>query len=640
MRILQKITRSFIHAFVLLSCICMVATPTAYAQTADEAGKVLMAIGEVKAVRKGQSIPLTRGASIQAGDSLITGIASNAQVRMSDGAIIALRAQTEFKIDEYKYNGKQDGSEKASLSLVKGGVRAVTGAIGQQNKDNLQVNAVVATVGIRGTGFNINYCEANCFNQNKTPAKDGLYAGVFEGQITVKNEAKTDTLGVNQFLYVADKNTAPVRLSTPPNFLPDPLSGQKAAKKDKSNAAEIPSLNAAVAPPRQPADSQVAPPFSPLTNLMGITINQAPAITVTGSFDPPTTWYNKPNLGNGYTLQSFYQDNPAKPNYLYYLQLAETWPAGTPGTDGLPPHNIGTYNADGSLKETPNVKANYGEQTYAGPGTTGQPTNGFTVNNVGAGQTATQSQITLSSAYDAQYQGVTYPGVRVNFQIGSQIDSAHQQEGGNYGVETTTPGVYKGIVSWGRWANGFIQQISSYGTNPGDPVAIPAGSGFHYVVGELFNITLAPVAPTYNFTLMGATTPTAVSNPQGTWLVTGGNLTANLATTASPGISGNLSLYTSQTAGYGNYNMAFASSGPISTISPGSNVALAQTQVSTAVTKQNGTLATCAGGCAGSGNVSFYGSSTAAATGPQAAGLSYNFNTGSNVVQGVAVFKR
>ncbi|QWE11724.1 FecR domain-containing protein [Polynucleobacter sp. AP-Titi-500A-B4] len=632
MRILQqKITRTLMQAFVLLSCIYMVATPTAYAQTADEAGKVLMAIGEVKAVRKGQSIPLTRGASIQAGDSLITGIASNAQVRMSDGAIIALRAQTEFKIDEYKYNGKQDGSEKASLSLVKGGVRAVTGAIGQQNKDNLQVNAVVATVGIRGTGFNINYCEANCFNQNKTPAKDGLYAGVFEGQITVKNEAKTDTLGVNQFLYVADKNTAPVRLSTPPNFLPDPLSGQKAAKKDKSNAAEIPSLNAAVAPPRQPADSQVAPPFSPLLNVGGITINQAPAITVTGSFDPPTTWYNKPNLGNGYTLQSFYQDNPAKPNYLYYLQLAETWPAGTPGMDGLPPHNIGTYNADRDLNESPNVKANYGEQTYAGPGTTGQPTNGFQVVNFGTGQTAYPNQITLASGYSAK----DHPGVRVNFAIGD----AQQKEGGNYGVEIT-PGVYQGIVSWGRWANGNVQQISAYGTPPGDLVYIPAGSGFHYVVGELFNITLAPVAPTYNFTLMGATTPTAVSNPQGTWLVTGGNLTANLATTASPGISGNLSLYTSQTAGYGNYNMAFASSGPISTISPGSNVALAQTQVSTAVTKQNGTLATCAGGCAGSGNVSFYGSSTAAATGPQAAGLSYNFNTGSNVVQGVAVFKR
>ena len=57
--------------------------------------------------------------------------------------------------------------------------------------------------------------------------------------------------------------------------------------------------------------------------------------------------------------------------------------------------------------------------------------------------------------------------------------------------------------------------------------------------------------------------------------------------------------------------------------------------VSTLVSKVSGSLGTCAAGCAGTGNVGFYGNPT-----PVAAGLSYNFNTGSNVVQGVAVFKR
>lgn len=600
MKILQqKIIRSLIQAFGLMACILMVATPTAYAQTADEAGKVLMAIGEVKAVRKGQSIPLTRGASIQAGDSLITGIASNAQVRMSDGAIIALRAQTEFKIDEYKYNGKQDGSEKASLSLVKGGVRAVTGAIGQQNKDNLQVNAVVATVGIRGTGFNINYCEANCFNQNKTPAKDGLYAGVFEGQITVKNEATTDTLGVNQFLYVADKNTAPVRLSTPPNFLPDPLSGQKAAKKDKSNAAEIPSLNAAIIPPREAADSQVSPPFSPLTNLMGITINQAPAITVTGSFDPPTNWYNKIGLGDGSSLLT-------ASSYVNYLQLAETWPAGTP-VDGLPPNNIG-----GALQnESPNPTQ---IAVLNGGVAAGQ---GFSVVSAVDGG---QSQISLlppPTFVATDPLGFAYsPSVAVNFQKGN----AQQLEGGSYG----------GVVSWGRWGNGVMQQISAYGDPRGSEINLPAGSGFHYIVGSLANISgLVNTNTTYTFNLVGATTPTAVANSstQGNWFVTGGTLTANFAS-STKAISGNLSLFTTQTGGYGNYNMAFSSPGAITTA--------AQTPVITAVSKINGTLATCSGSCAGTGNTALYGANN----NPQAAGLSYNFNTGSNIVQGVAVFKR
>ena len=569
---------------------------------------MLMAIGEVKVVRKGQSIALTRGAPIQSGDTLVTGVASNAQIRMSDGAIIALRAQTEFKIDEYKYNGKQDGSEKASLSLVKGGVRAVTGAIGQQNKDNLQVNAVVATVGIRGTGFNINYCDGNCFYPNKTSAKDGLYAGVFEGQITVKNEASTDSLGVNQFLYVADKNTAPVRLSTPPNFLPDPLSGQKAAKKDKSNAADIPSLNVAVAPPREAADSQVSAPFSPLLNVGGVVINQAPSITVTGSFNPPTNWYNKTGLGDGNLLAS---------GYTNYLQLAEVYPNSPILVNGLPPNNIGNYVA-ASTPANPNESPNPGQSAPITAGT------GFQVTNSGTNQT----QITLSSAYGVvnPLTGVPYvvptvppSSIPVNYQIGT----AQQMEGGNY----------NNIISWGRWANGTMYQVAAYGYNgtPGsyiNAVNLSEGSGFHYVVGQLANI--ASVAPNSNFTfnLLGATSPTAVSNPQGSWFVTAGTLNANFAT-RSPSISGNLTMFTSQTAGYANYNMAFSGAGS-------ANTPLAQTAVTTAVSKVNGTLATCAGGCAGNGNVAFYGSSTS----PQAAGLSYNFNTGSNVVQGVAVFKR
>ena len=140
------------------------------------AGRVLMAIGDVRATRGDQSRALAKGAIVEQGDLISTGVSSNAQVRMIDGAVIALRAQSEFRIDEYKFNGKEDGTEKATMSLLKGGVRAVTGVIGHQNQDNLKVNAVVATIGIRGTGFNLNYCVGNCQNIDRSLAKDGLYA--------------------------------------------------------------------------------------------------------------------------------------------------------------------------------------------------------------------------------------------------------------------------------------------------------------------------------------------------------------------------------------------------------------------------------------------------------------------------------
>ena len=120
-------------------------------------GKIIMAIGDVSINRSGQLIPAKKDTVVEVGDAIVTAGTSNAQVKFNDGAIVALRPNTEFKVNEYKFSGKPDGTEKADVSLTRGGVRAVTGAIGRSNRDNLKVNAAVATIGIRGTGFNILY---------------------------------------------------------------------------------------------------------------------------------------------------------------------------------------------------------------------------------------------------------------------------------------------------------------------------------------------------------------------------------------------------------------------------------------------------------------------------------------------------
>ena len=541
----------------------------AYAQAPAEAGKVLMAIGDVKVSRGGQMIPITKGASIQAGDGVITGIASNAQLRMSDGAIIALRAQSEFKINEYNFNGKADGSEKANVSLVKGGVRAVTGVIGRENKDNLQINAVVATVGIRGTGFNINVCEANCFNPDKTPVKDGLYAGVFEGKIVVKNQASTEAVGVNQYLYVADKDSKPQFILAPPNFLPDPLTGQKSAKpRGRSEAStEIPSLATPVNAPSKPADAAVSVPSSPISTVTGVVITQPTALASGTSPFTPTQIYNILNAGDASAAPT------GATNYI--LQKAEVW-TGQTGSDGLPIHSI-------------------------------------TPGSVAAFQTSTSgTQVTnISGAFATPKIPEPATNLYVNPTVYAIQTGAQQMESGTW----------DGVVAWGRWANGNVL-VGGY--NQGSAINYAANSGFAYIVGEPTLVAnLNAIHNTLSFALVGASTPVPVSSPQGTWAVTSGALAANFANAS---INGNLGLYTNQPTGYGTYNMTFNGS-----ISPSSPL----NSVSTLVSKVSGSLGTCAAGCAGTGNVGFYGNPT-----PVAAGLSYNFNTGSNVVQGVAVFKR
>ncbi len=117
------------------------------------AGRVEFATTGVTAVAAdGSTRPLSKGATLEAGD-LIKTMGGRAQIRFSDGGYVSLQPNTEFRIDEYSYDGKTDGSEKGFFSLVKGGLRAITGAIGHVNKKNYQVNTAVATIGIRGTEF-------------------------------------------------------------------------------------------------------------------------------------------------------------------------------------------------------------------------------------------------------------------------------------------------------------------------------------------------------------------------------------------------------------------------------------------------------------------------------------------------------
>lgn len=117
------------------------------------AGKVEFVIGNVAVIgADGRSRPLTKGADIDAGDTIQTGN-GRVQVRFIDGGFISLTPDTEFKVNEYNYSGKADGTEKGFFGLVKGGLRAVTGAIGHTNKKTYVINTPVATIGIRGTEF-------------------------------------------------------------------------------------------------------------------------------------------------------------------------------------------------------------------------------------------------------------------------------------------------------------------------------------------------------------------------------------------------------------------------------------------------------------------------------------------------------
>lgn len=252
------------------------------AAAAETAGRVLVAVGDVVAVRNGKSIHLDAGATVESGDSLRTGAASNAQVRMTDGGILALRPSTELNIDTYHFNGQQDGSEKNFVSLIKGGFRTITGLIGKAHRDNYQVKAPTATIGIRGTDYTLLICSKatslECLDVNGRQAQDGLYGSVSDGRINVANRGGDQDFSRSESFFVADANTAPQQLIAPPNFLADRLEGQERNRdrsdKDDARIAQL-SLDTSTPPQTQlnpPPPSLNTRPFivTETTNAAGI----------------------------------------------------------------------------------------------------------------------------------------------------------------------------------------------------------------------------------------------------------------------------------------------------------------------------------------------------------------------------------
>ena len=132
---------------------CLTCLTSSVLAAAQEAGQVLMVAGQATAKGvDGNARSLERRALVYVGDTLATGKESQAQIRMKDGAMIVLGADAEFLVKAYSYKNAGDAKDSAVLSLVKGGLRTISGQI---EKSSYKLQTPVATLGIRGTSFDV-----------------------------------------------------------------------------------------------------------------------------------------------------------------------------------------------------------------------------------------------------------------------------------------------------------------------------------------------------------------------------------------------------------------------------------------------------------------------------------------------------
>jgi hypothetical protein len=132
------------------------------------AGRVMLIQGELAAKDKdNKARKLTLGSPVYEGDLLQSSVQSHAVVAFRDGGRITLQANSVFHVESFKYD-KATQQEGAALRLLKGGVRVVTGLIGRVNRDNYKFRVSTATIGIRGTGFDV-WCNGPCASDSANP---------------------------------------------------------------------------------------------------------------------------------------------------------------------------------------------------------------------------------------------------------------------------------------------------------------------------------------------------------------------------------------------------------------------------------------------------------------------------------------
>src|SRR5512134_1904902 len=255
----------------------------------------LTVVGHVRVVaRDGTQRPAERGAELREGETVHTGQNALAQLRLADGGLLSVRADTEMKLDRFAFAGRDDRNASFLVSLLKGGFRSITGLIGQVNRDGYRITTPSATIGIRGTDFDTLVLTAA---RPELQMDAGTFARVHRGEIVVRNQQQIEQIvRLDQTAFVGVGAAAAPRLvplpalrRTPTPVVqappPGPTTGAApgAAKGEAARTGETVTPGIRTTPLDAPTTAIKPGATSPV---LISPIQQAPATTLQ---TPPTT---------------------------------------------------------------------------------------------------------------------------------------------------------------------------------------------------------------------------------------------------------------------------------------------------------------------------------------------------------------
>ena len=251
-KVSRYLGRTFLTGFAAL--IGIAAIPHARAD-----GTLTHMSGAVSVQKKDSSVvPGAPGTKVLVGDIVATGPGAYVRMEMTDGGEMVLRPDSRLKVESYAFNEQKPAEDNFVFSMLKGGLRTVTGLVGKRgNKDAYQLKTETATIGIRGTQFDLRVCAGNCGS-----LANGTYLAVRFGAVQTTNAQGTLPVAAGQVAHVPPARP-PVILPRDPGigFTPPPVIPKLDEKKKIAAAAAVAeAAKATEKPAEKPADKPADKP--------------------------------------------------------------------------------------------------------------------------------------------------------------------------------------------------------------------------------------------------------------------------------------------------------------------------------------------------------------------------------------------
>jgi hypothetical protein len=177
--------------------------------TVQASAKVVSAQGQLEAVDGGGARRrLVDGGSVYPGDLVETAAGTKAVLAFRDDSRVTLGSGTRFRVDNFVYDDKNPGDGRFLVSLLRGSVRALTGLIGKTNTRNVGFATATATIGIRGTGLDMDCNDDGC----------SFFTWLGSIVVTPTGGTALDALLAGQGLFVGQGGIRPLPGSTIENL--------------------------------------------------------------------------------------------------------------------------------------------------------------------------------------------------------------------------------------------------------------------------------------------------------------------------------------------------------------------------------------------------------------------------------------